>query len=356
MAAKSNKGKKNAKKRGLKKAEVESPPVGQVSLELVLKSNDLFNLKLTTTTPLTSAKGHPVWDIIKRLSLSKRGGRPHTYRRLIGLIANAVCTERKAEFLMSETLINELIEQALDFDRGALNGKEFGAFMRVAKLEAILIEISPPVTKGKYMAGLYKLNVAEVTSYLSTAEATPEIESESEGESKDKNMTRNLSFKEEGRSGSSAPNGATSPSQSELRPEDKGFQFTPPANRDEQRAPREHEAAEVTPPVRLKEVTGDTDVPGTPIPVQEAEPEEIKHGTPQWHAIRKTVIKILNRPDTGKTDAQREVIKEVRKIKGQDDRASIFEDMGGYLGLELGKDAWEIIRNVCMELDLPPYN
>lgn len=153
----------------MKDNPLEIKPITFASLE---DSDDLFDLKLTTTTEISKDMLEiPVWRLINKFYTSKNAtNRPNTFHKLIALISNAAVTHQKIEFLLSINLINNLVSQEKHFGRSVYSGSELSAFFAKAKKDKVLIEVSPPQSprKGKNpVAGTYRINIKEVVDHIS---------------------------------------------------------------------------------------------------------------------------------------------------------------------------------------------
>lgn len=145
-----------------------------VSIEDVLKSDDIFNLKIFETKEITKEMLRlPAWRLTMSLYNQKKAhGRPHVLNNVLGSICNAAIYHQQTEFLLSQKLLNAILAQDCHIKRKSLNGIEFGAFMSKAKVDKVLIEVSPPelTSRGalKNLAGRYRINIQEIVNYIAT--------------------------------------------------------------------------------------------------------------------------------------------------------------------------------------------
>ena len=140
-----------------------------ITLNELLAVEDSSLKKLTITTKLTGEETDPVWQMVRRFYSSKSPNlKGHLFHNLAATVMNSCLTELKTEFLLSRSIVENLMKQDCQISRKTISGKELDVFFAKAKAAGMIVELEAPSKFGGdgAKAGMYRIEVVEVVQYI----------------------------------------------------------------------------------------------------------------------------------------------------------------------------------------------
>ena len=142
---------------------------------------DLPFSKLMYTRKVLPNEKFKIFQTIYTGYMSKNEhGQVNFMQTTLASILNACATQKITEFLLSERILRDLIENDLNSKRKTLSGNDYKLFLKVAIMDKKWLEVvKKPSKPGAKVnrAGTYRIDCTELNDYLNTSQATSLISS-----------------------------------------------------------------------------------------------------------------------------------------------------------------------------------